>query len=276
MLLTLVCAGVGKGEGVVSDGGSVPDMSFARLLTGDAGDKSADAVASTAASFASLTRILPSAVGAPHLCGTAALALKLSLPLVAASASASPMWAQRMWALVGAPVARAAASATSVAMAGDSGAVVCALLAGLDSSSLTDETLVAECARCVAMTVSVHEPGAMAGGTVDTAAGGWRVSVALAALSTLLASTDWRVHVLADVRSLTLALVHLACLCPSASERAQALKCLILIAKADLPYSRLHPLKLPLMKSLKGPVDDPKRVVRLLAARTRNAWAVLE
>ena len=61
-----------------------------------------------------------------------------------------------------------------------------------------------------------------------------------------------------------------------AKARGEALRCLIKIAQGELPYSRLFPMKLQVIRGLRRVLDDRKRAVRLLAARTINSWELLE
>jgi hypothetical protein len=42
------------------------------------------------------------------------------------------------------------------------------------------------------------------------------------------------------------------------------------------PYPKIHPLKATVVKGLGKIIDDKKRVVRILAAKVRNEWLVIE
>ena len=57
--------------------------------------------------------------------------------------------------------------------------------------------------------------------------------------------------------------------------RRQALSCLLDMS-ARYPYPRLFPLKKAVLKGLQGVVDDKKRAVRILAAKVRNEWTVMQ
>lgn len=60
----------------------------------------------------------------------------------------------------------------------------------------------------------------------------------------------------------------------SAAMRAQALQCIYELR--TLPYQALHPVRKTVVNGLSFALDDPKRAVRKLAAKVRNAWIVLE
>ncbi len=64
--------------------------------------------------------------------------------------------------------------------------------------------------------------------------------------------------------------------CTQAKARGEALRCLIKIAQGEMSYSRLFPMKLQVIRGLRCVLDDRKRAVRLLAARTINSWELLE
>ena len=52
--------------------------------------------------------------------------------------------------------------------------------------------------------------------------------------------------------------------------RAAALECLA--GTLSLPYNLLFPLKAGVVAALAQAVDDPKRLVRMQAAKTRRLW----
>lgn len=56
--------------------------------------------------------------------------------------------------------------------------------------------------------------------------------------------------------------------------RLLSLKCLLKIRA--YPYPKIHPLKPIVVKGLGKIIDDRKRVVRILAAKVRNEWLVIE
>ena len=60
---------------------------------------------------------------------------------------------------------------------------------------------------------------------------------------------------------------------PIALTRARALQCLL--ALTELPYSRLFPVKMAVIKGLQKALDDPKRAVRQTAVKVRNTWLLL-
>ncbi|KAF0688164.1 Aste57867_20197 [Aphanomyces stellatus] len=60
---------------------------------------------------------------------------------------------------------------------------------------------------------------------------------------------------------------------PSAKDRMAALECVGSLASTK--YELIHPYKESVIKSLLGPLDDRKRVVRQLAAKIRNQWSIL-
>lgn len=60
-----------------------------------------------------------------------------------------------------------------------------------------------------------------------------------------------------------------------AKHRASAVKCLSILA-VSLAYHHLHSFKSQVTKSLGLAVDDPKRVVRVLARKTRNIWLTMK
>ena len=54
-----------------------------------------------------------------------------------------------------------------------------------------------------------------------------------------------------------------------------SLKCLSKLRELSpeiIPYSKLHPMKVLVLKSLGKVIDDKKRVVRKFAAKVRNEW----
>ena len=55
-----------------------------------------------------------------------------------------------------------------------------------------------------------------------------------------------------------------------AEVRIAALQCLVVTM--ELPYNLLHAHKPAVLKALAQAVDDPKRAVRMQAARTRRLW----
>ncbi|CAN0007261.1 unnamed protein product [Discosporangium mesarthrocarpum] len=58
-----------------------------------------------------------------------------------------------------------------------------------------------------------------------------------------------------------------------ASARVRSLECLMELTR--LPYPRLHPFKTQVTRRLRGPLDDPRRLVRQQAVKVRNAWFLL-
>ena len=57
---------------------------------------------------------------------------------------------------------------------------------------------------------------------------------------------------------------------PDVGVRIAALQCLVVAM--ELPYNLLHAHKPAVLKALAQAVDDPKRAVRMQAARTRRLW----
>ena len=114
---------------------------------------------------------------------------------------------------------------------------------------------------------------------------------ALTAGDTVSLSSELRAAAIANVHTFFSVLhakfgAHLGTLAPACVELAQtqaapaqvrraALCCLL--EMCDLfPFSRLFPVKKAVLKGLQGALDDRKKAVRLLAAKVRNAWSVLE
>lgn len=67
------------------------------------------------------------------------------------------------------------------------------------------------------------------------------------------------------------ALLSLASHRGSPAVRETALQCLVLLL--ELPYTALHPHRRTVERGLAAAVDDPRRSVRLAAARARHAWS---
>lgn len=53
--------------------------------------------------------------------------------------------------------------------------------------------------------------------------------------------------------------------------RIAAIDCLASLP-SHVPYSKLHPYKVAVLKTLQAMLDDKKRVVRQKAAAVRNEW----
>lgn len=66
------------------------------------------------------------------------------------------------------------------------------------------------------------------------------------------------------------ALLGLSAFRPSPAVRETALQCLLLLV--ELPYTALHSYRRTVATALAAAVDDDRRVVRLQAARCRQAW----
>ena len=60
----------------------------------------------------------------------------------------------------------------------------------------------------------------------------------------------------------------------SAAVRALCLQCLQEMIR--LPYNSIHPVRKNVVNGLSFALDDPKRAVRKLAAKVRNAWIVMD
>ncbi|GAQ92653.1 hypothetical protein KFL_010850010 [Klebsormidium nitens] len=82
-----------------------------------------------------------------------------------------------------------------------------------------------------------------------------------------------REHASEHVPSIVRTLVRLTAYGLSASVRETALQALV--AAADLPFTRVYPLRNEVHKAILGALDDPKRAVRKEAVRCRRVWTAL-
>lgn len=64
------------------------------------------------------------------------------------------------------------------------------------------------------------------------------------------------------------------CESPASSDRLKGLECILQLSK--LPYSFLFPLQRFVVRRLNKVIDDPKRRVRQLASKARNAWLTIK
>jgi len=79
----------------------------------------------------------------------------------------------------------------------------------------------------------------------------------------------------AHLTSIAPACVHLALTAESARDRQRSLS-LLLSMCTTYPFHKLYPVQSEVVRGLLEVLNDRKRAVRILAAKTRNEWSVLE
>ena len=76
------------------------------------------------------------------------------------------------------------------------------------------------------------------------------------------------------INTIAPACVHIAQTDPTAKLRGMALECLLQMSRL-YSYHKLFPVKKMILKGLHKVLDDKKRAIRILAAKVRNEYSVL-